>query len=325
MPQAPEFWAKPGLLSDLLLPLAWGHAGLSAARRALAHPKQASVPVLCVGNLVAGGAGKTPVVLSLAAMLLAAGHRPQILSRGYGGTLAGPVRVDTTRHSAAEVGDEPLLLARAAPVWIGRDRAASADAAIAAGADVLLLDDGFQNPTLHQDLALVVVDGAYGLGNGRVIPAGPLREPARTGLARAQAVVLMGAAETRFDFGDALVLRAKLVPQAADHLRGQKLVAFAGIGRPQKFFATLAELGAVVIAQHAFPDHHRYQDAELDRLQREATATGATLITTEKDLVRLEPRQRAAIAALKVEIAWADRAAIEALLVRLLGDKPLGA
>jgi tetraacyldisaccharide 4'-kinase len=321
MPQAPEFWAKPGLLSDLLLPLAWGHAGLSAARRALAQPKHVSVPVLCVGNLVAGGAGKTPVVLSLAAMLRAAGHRPQILSRGYGGTLAGPVRVDPARHSAAEVGDEPLLLARAAPVWIGRDRAASADAAIAAGADLLLLDDGFQNPTLHQDLALVVVDGAYGLGNGRVIPAGPLREPAKTGLARAQAVVLMGATDTRFDFGRAPMLRAKLVPQAADHLKGKKLVAFAGIGRPQKFFATLTELGAIIVAQHAFPDHHRYQDTELDKLQREAAGSGATLITTEKDLVRLEPRWRASIAALKVDVAWADREAVEALLARWLGDR----
>jgi tetraacyldisaccharide 4'-kinase len=318
MPQAPDFWARPGLLSDLLSPLAWGHAGLSAARRALTRAKHVGVPVLCVGNLVAGGAGKTPVVLSLAQMLSGAGHRPQILSRGYGGSLAGPKRVDPALHSAAEVGDEPLLLARAAPTWIGRDRVATAAAAIAQGAELLLLDDGFQNPLLHQDLALVVVDGEYGVGNGRVIPAGPLREPARVGLARAQAVVLMGAGKNDLALAGTKTLKAKLVTRDADPLKGKRLVAFAGIGRPQKFFATLKELGAVLVAERGFPDHHRYHEAELDQLAREAANQDATLITTEKDWVRLDPRWRMRVAALKIEVQWEDRAAVLALLATVV-------
>lgn len=314
MPQAPDFWARPGLLSDLLLPLAWGHAGLSVARRALTRAKRVGVPVLCVGNLVAGGAGKTPVVLSLARMLSDAGYRPQILSRGYGGSLAGPKRVDPAQHSAAEVGDEPLLLARAAPTWIGRDRVATAEAAIAQSADVLLLDDGFQNPSLQQDLALVVIDGEFGFGNGRVIPAGPLREPVKAGLARAQAVIVMGAGKSDLPLAGTTMLKAKLVACDAELLKGKRLAAFAGIGRPQKFFAMLKELGAVLVAERGFPDHHRYHEAELDQLAREATSQGAALITTEKDLVRLEPRWRARVAVLKVEVAWEDRAAVLALL-----------
>ncbi len=325
MPQAPEFWNRTGLLSDVLLPFAWGHAGLSAARRALSHGKRVSVPVLCVGNLVAGGAGKTPVVLSLAQLLTAAGHRPHLLSRGYGGSLAGPLQVDPARHSAAEVGDEPLLLAGAAPTWIGRDRVASAAAAIAHGADALLLDDGFQNPSLRQDLALIVVDGEYGFGNGRVIPAGPLREPVPTGLARAQAVVVIGRAKSNLPLGGAKRLNAQLVAPDAEALRGKRLIAFAGIGRPQKFFVTLAELGAMLVMERSFPDHHPYQEAELDRLADDAAREDATLITTEKDWVRLTPAWRARVAALKVAVHWEDRGAVLALLAPVMKTARRGA
>jgi len=318
MLQAPEFWTRTGLASDLLLPLAWSHAALGAARRRFAQPWHASVPVLCVGNLVAGGAGKTPVVLSLAQILRDTGKAPHILSRGYGGSLAGPVRVDPARHSADEVGDEPLLLAEAAPTWIGADRTQSARAAIAAGAELLLLDDGFQNPALHQDLALVVIDGAYGLGNGRVIPAGPLREPAAVGMARAQAVVVVGRHRADLAPQGKPVLAARLVPCAADDLKGQKLLAFAGIGRPEKFFATLRELGAEMAATRAFADHHRYDEAELTRLMAEAGRRHAQLITTEKDRVRLSPPWRERIRALKVAIEWEDRVALLRLVAPLL-------
>jgi tetraacyldisaccharide-1-P 4'-kinase len=191
-PPTPEFWARRGLLSSLLLPLAWAYAGGAAARQAWTQPFRASVPVICVGNLVAGGAGKTPVALSLASRLLARGHAVHILSRGYAGSLAGPVQVDRMRHGAAEVGDEPLLLAACAPTWVARDRVAGANAAIAAGAGMLLLDDGLQNPRLAKTLSLLVVDGGSGFGNGRVLPAGPLREKLASGLASADRVVLMG-------------------------------------------------------------------------------------------------------------------------------------
>ena len=319
MPQAPEFWSRTGLVSDLLLPLAWSHAALGAARRRLVQPWHASVPVLCVGNLVTGGAGKTPVVLSLAQILREAGKAPHILSRGYGGSLHGPLRVDPAKHTAVEVGDEPLLLAEAAPTWIGADRARSARAAIAAGAEMLLLDDGFQNPMLHQDLGLLVIDGAYGLGNGRVIPAGPLREPASSGVARAQALVVVGADRIDFAPGDKLLLAARLVPQEAADLAGRKVIAFAGIGRPEKFFLTLRELGSELIAAYPFPDHHRYREGELAGLADAARGADALLVTTEKDCMRLTPQWRARMRTLKVVIEWSDRAALLSLLVPLLG------
>jgi tetraacyldisaccharide 4'-kinase len=257
-PPPPEFWAGRGLLSSLLLPLAWGYAAGAAAREAWTRPYRAGVPVVCVGNLVAGGAGKTPVALALAARLAASGTVPHILSRGYGGSLAGPVRVDRARHGAAETGDEPLLLAEAAPTWVARDRVAGATAAIAAGATVLLLDDGLQNPRLAKTLSLLVVDGATGFGNGRVLPAGPLREPVARGLARADHVVLLDddAAGVLPLLQRKPVLRARLVAQNGADFADRAVLAFAGIGRPAKFFTSLAATGARLVARHAFPDHH---------------------------------------------------------------------
>ncbi len=213
--RAPEFWAQPGLVPSLLAPLATLYAAGAAARAMFASPFRAPVPVLCIGNLVAGGAGKTPIVLSLAELLRRQGRHPHIVSRGYGGRLAGPIAVDPAGHRAADVGDEPLLLARAAPCWVARDRVAGAKAAVAAGADLVLLDDGFQNPSLAKDLSLVVVDGAYGFGNRQVMPAGPLREPIEVGLARAGAVVIIGADESHAEAALARrlpVLHAALAP-----------------------------------------------------------------------------------------------------------------
>jgi tetraacyldisaccharide 4'-kinase len=275
-----------------------------------------AVPTICVGNLTAGGAGKTPVVLSLAALLSARGKRPHILSRGYGGSLKGPLQVDPAHHSAREVGDEPLLLAAAAPCWIGADRVASARAAIAAGADILLLDDGFQNPALHYDVALVVIDGGYGIGNGRVMPAGPLREPVAPALQRASAVVMIGACEKRIELGGLPILSAQLAPVEGDALKGQRVVAFAGIGRPAKFFATLTALGATLAATHDFPDHHPYSESDFVSLAADAEAENAILVTTEKDWVRLSPRWCEKIRALKVALRWDDEAARDRVLAR---------
>lgn len=320
LPPTPDFWARPGLVSTLLQPLAWGYAASSAARIAWTRPWRAAVKVICIGNLVVGGAGKTPVALSLAARLSASGRAPHILSRGYGGRLEGPVRVDPARHQADDVGDEPLLLAASAPTWVARDRRAGAEAAISAGAKLLLLDDGHQNPRLAKDLSLLVVDGEYGFGNGSVLPAGPLREPIAAGLARAQAVVLLG--EDRAGIAPLLagrpLLRARLVPEHAAGFAGRSIVAFAGIGRPAKFFATLEGCGAQLVARHGFPDHHPYREAELRRLQQEADASRALLVTTAKDAVRLPPSWRARIAVLRVAIAWEDERALDALLERAL-------
>lgn len=318
MPRAPEFWTRTGLVSDLLAPLGWAHAGLSAARRGVTHAMQVAVPVVCVGNLTAGGAGKTPVVLSLAAMLRARGRAPHILSRGYGGSLTGPLLVDPAQHRASEVGDEPLLLAAAAPTWICADRVASARAAIAAGADLLLLDDGFQNPALHYDVALIVIDGGYGIGNGRVIPAGPLREPVARALGRADAVVMIGHSEPALALGRVPLLAARLEPLGADDLKAARVVAFAGIGRPAKFFATLRDLGAAIVATREFPDHHPFAEAELAALAAEAQAKNAILVTTEKDWVRLPPAWRGKIRTLKVALRWDDGTAIERILAPVL-------
>ena len=304
MRRSPEFWRRDGALPRLLSPLSLLWTACGRARFALARPYRAPVPVVCVGNIVAGGAGKTPVALDLARRLGA-----HVVTRGYGGRLRGPVRV--ADHDYREVGDEPLLLARIAPTWVARDRAAGIRAAVAAGARAVVLDDGFQNPTFAKDLSLLVVDG---LGNGRVIPAGPLREPLADALARAEALVLMSGQIA----APCPVLRARLEPLNPDDFAGRKVVAFAGIGRPEKFFATLELCGATLIETHAFPDHHPYAEAELLPLVRAAEAAGALLATTSKDAVRLPPTLRGAIRILEVRVAWEDEAALASLLGSLV-------
>ncbi|MBV9553760.1 MAG: tetraacyldisaccharide 4'-kinase, partial [Alphaproteobacteria bacterium] len=281
---------------------------------------RAPVPVICVGNLVAGGSGKTPVVLSLAAVMARGGIAAHIVSRGYGGSLSGPLRVDAATHVASQVGDEALVAASQTPSWVARDRAAGVRAAVSAGAEAVLLDDGFQNPHVAKDLALLVVDGGYGFGNRRLIPSGPLREPIAAGLARADAVVVVGEGGTggEFDNLGRPVLHAAVVPLQGERMAGATVIAFAGIGRPEKFFATLRGCGARLAAQHAFPDHHRYQAAELARLHDEARRHGARLVTTEKDWVRLGRGERTGIEALAVALRWSDEPAMESLLATTL-------
>ncbi|HZS82441.1 MAG TPA: tetraacyldisaccharide 4'-kinase [Stellaceae bacterium] len=326
--RAPDFWERPGLASTLLLPLAGLNAAAGRIRHALARPWRAPVPVLCVGNLVAGGAGKTPTVLALAPLLTKGGRRPHILTRGYGGRLAGPVRVDPAQHGAADVGDEALLLARAAPCWIARDRVAGARAAITAGADLLLLDDGFQNPGLAKDFSLLAIDGAYGFGNERLIPAGPLREPLARGLARAEAALVIGpdksGSEARIA-GRLPVLHARLAAEGAAELRGRRVFAFAGIGRPAKFYATLRGLGAEIVGRRDFPDHHPYGEAEAEALLAAARTADAMPVTTAKDWVRLPASLRAAFRAVEVRLEWAEPDwAIELLAPFMLSPAPHG-
>jgi tetraacyldisaccharide 4'-kinase len=278
--------------------------------------------VLCVGNLVAGGSGKTPVVLSLAKIFVSRGIAPHVVMRGYGGRLAGPVRVDPKIHDAVSVGDEALLAAGQTPCLVSRDRAAGVRAAVDAGAQVILLDDGFQNPHVGKDLSLVVVDAAYGFGNCRLMPAGPLRERIASGLARADAIVLIdgGSDSTpRCLTGmNRPLLQAALRPVDGSRFVGPPVIAFAGIGRPEKFFASLRGLGVKLVAQEGFPDHHKYSAAELATLRRDAVRAGALLVTTAKDWVRLSANDRADIAVLDVELRWRDETAVQALLAPLL-------
>src|SRR5271169_996521 len=321
MRAAPLFWGKPpGLVTDLLSPIGATCDAAGRLRRAMSRSYRPPVPVVCVGNLVAGGAGKTPVALALSAWLLEHDVPVHIVARGYGGQLRGPVQVDPKSHDALAVGDEALLLAARAPCWVARDRAAGVRAAVAAGAGAILLDDGFQNPAVAKTFGLIVVDDGYGFGNGRVIPAGPLRENLRRGLARADAVVLLAAEgdasgneRLQLDCGMP-VLRAVLAPVGGERLTGSRLLAFAGIGRPEKFFATLRALGAILVGTRAFPDHHPFRIAELEGLRRDAERSGARLITTTKDIVRVPSAQRAGIEVLDVAIRWPDPIALGRLL-----------
>lgn len=326
--RAPAFWgrppAAPGLAARLLAPLAW--AWTAATRRRLRRPgARVGAPVICVGNLTIGGAGKTPTVAALVARLAARGVAAHVVSRGHGGALTGPLRVDPRRHTAAEVGDEPLLLADLAPVWIGRDRAAAARAAVAAGAPAILLDDGFQNPGLAKDLGIVVVDAAFGFGNGRVIPAGPLREPVADGLARADLTLAIGPGPARAALRAAWPALAGR-PMAEGELRplptgmawtGLRALAFAGIARPEKFFATLRGLGAEIAAAHSFDDHAAYPPRLLARLEAEARGLGAQLVTTEKDAVRLPRAFRARVLVVPVRLELDAPDALDAALARL--------
>jgi len=316
--RAPEFWSGRGMLSTLLLPAGWIYAQ-ATARRVSRQPRfRPPVPVVCVGNLTAGGSGKTPTVLALATLLRAMGRSPAIVTRGYRGRLAGPVRVDPASHGHRDVGDEPLLLARAAPTWVARDRAAGAEAAIADGAaDVLLLDDGFQNPDVAKDLSLLVIDGGYGFANRRPIPSGPLRETIRSGIARADAAILIGADRTgaRKRIGDLPLLRARFEPvDGALDLAGHRVLAFCGIGRPEKFFETLRELGATFCDGIAFPDHHVFSGEDVMLACEIAAKHDAIPVTTEKDYVRLPREAQLMVTPVPVRLSFAEPDRIEALL-----------
>lgn len=310
-PKTPRFWADPtSRVAALLSPLSALYAAGRRFHQSTRRTYRSTLPVVCIGNIVAGGSGKTPTVIALVHLIRESSlfQTPCVLTRGYGGALTGPTLVDLDHHAAADVGDEALLLAHHAPVIVSHDRVAGAKLAELSGADIIIMDDGFQNPSLHKTLSILVIDAAYGLGNGRQIPAGPLRESLAAALRRADAVLAITppngtATDGPWNNTQKPVLRAQLMP-AATIDPTIPLMAFAGLGRPEKFFETLSAFGAKVISTHAFADHHPYTDADLAPLAAQAEEKKATLITTEKDYVRLPPAYRDKVAVLPVELRF---------------------
>lgn len=324
----PKFWAADldpwsraaaPLTRTLLTPFAWAYAFVTARKIAKAKPERIDATVICVGNLTAGGVGKSPIVDLLRRRIRDLyGLRVATLSRGYGGKLKGPLQVDKNFHTAADVGDEPLMLAQKGESWIGADRGRAGKAMSEAGVDVIIMDDGFQNPGLAKDFSFIVVDTKAKFGNGHIIPKGPLREPIATGLKRAQAIVLIGDDKAPEALANSPLPILKAFIEARAEPPRQAYVAFAGIGRPEKLFDTLEEVGADVRDAVPFPDHHVYTKADLTYLRKLAADNQATLITTDKDYVRLPAEARANMLTLPIRVVFEDLAALDRLLAPVL-------
>lgn len=323
MIRTPAFWQHRTFLSRLLWPLSLLYGTGAALDRRFTFPKQAPAPVIGIGNVTVGGAGKTPVTLALVPLLRQLGYTPHILSRGYGGMGARMHRVEGSDDWRL-VGDEPLLLSAVAPTWVDAQRYDAAKTAVTAGATLLLADDALQHHALHKNITLLVIDAGYGIGNGYLLPAGPLRESFTTALAASDAVILIGeGSEALAASISKPIFRAALVPVTQHQSwSGMRCFAFAGIGRPQKFYATLRTLGAQIIATQDFPDHHPYTDQEIRALFARATAENATLVTTAKDAVKIPADLRPRIQVLEVKLQWQNEAPLRAWLQERLTPPP---
>ncbi len=305
--KAPQFWFEPtNWQAKSLLPLAalfWLGGFL---RRLLTRAYRAKIPVICIGNIIAGGAGKTPTCIAIANFLLQQEANPVFVTRGYGGSVCGPLRVDPTIHIASQVGDEALLLARIAPTWISRNRAAGIKAA-EAEATHIIMDDGLQNPTVKPSMAFLVMDGAVGIGNGLIIPAGPLRETLHSAEKRIDGIILIGSSDVQ-GIGTKTyspVMHARILPDLSDDFpKDAKFFAFAGIGRPEKFYQTCSDAELNLVGTTDFPDHHTFTENELLQLEQKAQAAEAKLLTTEKDWVRLPPTWQTKIATLPIKLVF---------------------
>lgn len=329
----PAFWYRDNtalarVLPCVLAPLSWLYAAAVRQRFSMHYPVPMDRPVICVGNAVAGGAGKTPVVMALVDLLQERGMNPHILSRGYGGSEEGPLQVSPERDTAHDVGDEPLLLVEAAPTWVARNRALGVQAAIDTGATVVVMDDGLQNPTFFKDVSLLVIDGHAGLGNGCVMPAGPLRECFDGVIARCDAVIIVG--DDRHSLTTKIaalraelpVFSATLAPTAqTPSVAGQTVYAFAGIGRPEKFRHTLEAAGAKVEGWAEFPDHYPYAHEDLAELMASADSVGVPVYTTVKDHVRLPADMKSRVQPFAVSVTFDRPAELLDVVVTVISQR----
>jgi tetraacyldisaccharide 4'-kinase len=315
--KAPNFWHTDGIIPKLLEPAAHFFNLISIINRTLISGINIGVPIICVGNIVSGGAGKTPIALSIG-KILGQKYNVGFLTRGHGGSIIGPVQVKTNHHAIDEVGDEALLLTKVAPTWVSKNRKEGALLAKAAGIEVIIMDDGFQNPSVHKDLSLIIIDGPYGFGNGRVIPAGPLREKISNGLIRADIIVVIGecSKSTKLQFpSDLPVFYASITPDKSNTVFSNKnVVGFAGIGRPQKFLTTLKDMGLNVLDFISFPDHYRFSEIEIYNLHSKAIKLNARLVTTAKDLTRVPKNVTHLCKPITVSIDWEDEPRLKELL-----------
>ncbi len=322
--RTPNHWQNNNVLSRLLMPFGWIYFQLSLWRHKIARSVDIGVPVICVGNIVAGGAGKTPTVMYLG-KLLSKRLKVAFLTRGYGGAFSGPIKVNPHKHTFQDVGDEALLLSKIAPTWVSKNRLDGGLAAKMDGAQIILMDDGFQNPTIGKTFSILVFDGPYGVGNNQLIPSGPLRETLGRGMSRADAVVIIG--EDLHDLQSKIPENIPLFSVTTSPIISKKLkvaksvIGFAGIGRPRKFLETLKTLNVEIQDFVPFPDHHKFRNSEIEDLIRRASETGAQLVTTTKDFVRLPPNTKNSVIAMDIELNWANQNRIKALLEQVL-DNP---
>lgn len=306
--KTPEFWRTKNLLSTLLTPIGAVYGLATYLRMKITKPGKADSPVICIGNLTAGGTGKTPVSISIAKLLQDNGKNPFFISRGYGGQLRDVIV--NAHHHAGDVGDEPLLLSRQAHVVVNPDRFEGALKACQKGADVIIMDDGFQNPKLYKDLSFIVVDGGYGFGNGRCIPAGPLRESIDSGLKRADAIIVVSpslAVSNLKKLTKLPIFNAYIAPIEPEGTTNKDVVAFAGIGRPQKFYESLKGLGFNLVQTISFPDHHQYTEEELQQIIALAKSKKLAIFTTSKDFVKIPQTLRKHFKVLEIDINWEDK------------------
>lgn len=301
--KTPRFWKNKNLISTILLPLGWIYSGLTAARLKFKKSGKVKIPVICLGNITAGGSGKTPTAVTLAKLLQQEGYSPYFVSRGYGGTLSDIILTQDSAYTAAETGDEPLILCRTAPVSINPNRYQAALKAQKQGADIIIMDDGFQNPSLKKDISILIIDGGFGFGNKRPLPAGPLRENLPSGLRRADAALIIGEDKTDSakDIKGLPIFRGK-IKEIKPQIKPARVIAFAGIGRPEKFYQSLENCGMNIISRHDFPDHHFYTENELQTLLKEAQDKEAELYTTAKDIVKIPLPLRPKFKVLEIEI-----------------------